>query len=292
MYDASFVEQVLSLEGFKVKCSYSYGRELLIRRPTGVSIFINEVNYFIKISISSYEDERSWIDDDQPKSHLEEQNADESDEEASCRLEDFNSRSYVETVDYSPKTEENVNGQHVSADGHQHAIIGEKVAVPPTIGLSNVSPHENDKLVEVPIVSASVSTKASSGSIGSISPVLDEKSGLFIIRPKSIKFQSSWAPSVFRPELESLQTRNSPIFATSKLSMGKKKIKTPKLSLSDETFNGGRFSKIVSIKGANHLVEAQATLEVCKATGLHFAVSDEMVCSRLAQIESEKATQD
>ncbi|KAK8548934.1 hypothetical protein V6N12_061835 [Hibiscus sabdariffa] len=212
--------------------------------PAGVSIFINGVSYFIKISTSSYEDERSWIDADQPKSHLEEQKADESDEEASCRFEDFNTRINVETAGYSPKTEENVNGRHVSADGHQRAINGEKVAVPPTKGQSNVSPHESDKLVEVPIVSASVSAKASSGSTGSISPVLDEKTGLFIIRIKN------------------------------------------------ETFYEGRSSKKDSIKGTNQLAEAQAALDVCKAVGLHFAVSDEIVCSRLAQIESEKATQD
>ncbi|KAL4379654.1 hypothetical protein GQ457_02G016420 [Hibiscus cannabinus] len=260
--------------------------------PAGVSIFINGVSYFIKISTSSYEDERSWIDADQPKSHLEEQKADESDEEASCRFEDFNTRIYVETAGYSPKTEENANGRHVRADGHQRAINGEKVAVPSTKGQSNVSPHESDKLVEVPIVSASDSAKASSGSTGSISPVLDEKTGLFIIRPKSIKVQSSWVPSVFRHELERLHTRNSPIYATSKFSTAKKKIKTPKPLLSDETFYEGRSSKKDSIKGTNQLVEAQAALDVCKAVGLHFAVSDEIVCSRLAQIESEKATQD
>ncbi|KAL4387432.1 hypothetical protein GQ457_09G028790 [Hibiscus cannabinus] len=305
MYDASFVEQVLLSEGFKVKIEDDTsqknrfdsariltGVRCLSDIPAGVSIFINGVSYFIKISTSSYEDERSWIDADQSKSHLEEQKADESDEEASCRFEDFNTRIYVEMAGYSPKTEENANGRHVRADGHQRAINGEKVAVPPTKGQSNVSPHKSDKLVEVPIVSASDSAKASSGSTGSISPVLDEKTGLFIIRPKSIKVQSSWAPSVFRYELESLHTRNSPIYATSKFSTAKKKIKTPKPLLSDETFYEGRSSKKDSIKGTNQLVEAQAALDVCKAVGLHFAVSDEIVCSRLAQIESEKATLD
>ncbi|KAK8681905.1 hypothetical protein V6N13_054304 [Hibiscus sabdariffa] len=187
MYDASFVEQIEDDTSQKNRFDSARiltGVRCLSDIPAGVSIFINGVSYFIKISTSSYEDERSWIDADQPKSHLEEQKADESDEEASCRFEDFNTRINVETAGYSPKTEENVNGRHVSADGHQRAINGEKVAVPPTKGQSNVSPHESDKLVEVPIVSASVSAKASSGSTGSISPVLDEKTGLFIIRIK------------------------------------------------------------------------------------------------------------
>ncbi|KAK9046006.1 hypothetical protein V6N11_051909 [Hibiscus sabdariffa] len=75
-------------------------------------------------------------------------------------------------------------------DGYLYLINGEKVAIPPPNGSSNVSPIGSEKLVEIPIVSASASTKASLGSSGSITPVLDKKSGMFTIRPKNLRIQS------------------------------------------------------------------------------------------------------
>ncbi|KAK8523545.1 hypothetical protein V6N12_048063 [Hibiscus sabdariffa] len=177
MYDAGFVEQALISDGFKVK---------------------------IKISVSCYEDERCWIDADQTKSHEDVQLEEECDEEDSCRQEDFIPKNHEKTAESSPKKVEYLGNSHLFEE------TCDKKAFLPSEGLYTDVILGSDKLVEIPIVSGSESTKASSGASGPFTPVLDKETGLFSIKPKCLKAQNSWGPNIFRRELDESQARISP----------------------------------------------------------------------------------
>ncbi|KAK8697339.1 hypothetical protein V6N13_113491 [Hibiscus sabdariffa] len=172
--------------------------------PSGVCVFINGISYQIKISVSCYEDERCWIDADQTKSHEDVQLEEECDEEDSCRQEDFIPKNHEKTAESSPKKVEYLGNSHLFEE------TCDKKAFLPSEGLYTDVILGSDKLVEIPIVSGSESTKASSGASGPFTPVLDKETGLFSIKPKCLKAQNSWGPNIFRRELDESQARISP----------------------------------------------------------------------------------
>ncbi|KAK8532100.1 hypothetical protein V6N12_053549 [Hibiscus sabdariffa] len=262
MYDADFVEQALISDGFRVKKNrFDNARILLGLKcmsdvPSGVCVFINGISYQIKISVSCYEDERCWIDADQTKSHKDVQLEEECDEEDRCRQEDFVPKNHEKTAESSPKKVEYLGNSHLFEE------TCDKEAFLPSEGLYTDVSLGSDKLVEIPIVSGSESTKASSGASGPFTPVLDKETGLFSIKPKCLKAQSSWGPNIFRRELNESQARISPTLVFGKTLQRKRKVTISKSKPLTEPRNGTSKFNPVETEGVSSSSEAQNALEI------------------------------
>ncbi|KAK8611390.1 hypothetical protein V6N13_131442 [Hibiscus sabdariffa] len=224
--------------------------------PSGVCVFINGISYQIKISVSCYEDERCWIDADQTKSHKDVQLEEECDEEDRCRQEDFVPKNHEKTAESSPKKVEYLGNSHLFEE------TCDKEAFLPSEGLYTDVSLGSDKLVEIPIVSGSESTKASSGASGPFTPVLDKETGLFSIKPKCLKAQSSWGPNIFRRELNESQARISPTLVFGKTLQRKRKVTISKSKPLTEPRNGTSKFNPVETEGVSSSSEAQNALEI------------------------------
>ncbi|KAK8564910.1 hypothetical protein V6N13_020043 [Hibiscus sabdariffa] len=259
--------------------------------PSSICIFINGNNYHIRISVSSYEDERCWIDADQMKSHNEVQLEEESDEEASCHQEDFVPKVKEKTAGINHKKVENLDNCHISLDDHLLDNTRVKEANLPSDGLRIDTSLGSNKLVEIPIVNGFESTKVSPESSGPFISELDKETGLFSIKPKYLKIQSSWGPDFSRLEMDKSQVRLSPTLVLGKSLQGKIKVNVRKSKHISKSRNDGRDYKSREDEGDLLSYEARNALEIFNSVGLYFAISNEIVSSRLEQIERENAMQ-
>ncbi|KAK8593257.1 hypothetical protein V6N12_045340 [Hibiscus sabdariffa] len=135
-------------------------------------------------------------------------------------------------------------------------------------------------------------SKDSSGSSEPRAPTLDKETGLFSIKPKGIKNISVWNTNLSRPKLDRLHAKSSRNNIPNKSRLGKsiekeqgslvspKKAKVRKDSTPDRSYE----EAIVA--------EASTALEVCNLAGIHFAASNELVCSRLAQLITDNSDLD
>ncbi|KAK8589462.1 hypothetical protein V6N12_023858 [Hibiscus sabdariffa] len=87
------------------------------------------------------------------------------------------------------------------------------------------------------------------------------------------------------------QVRISPTMAFGKALLGKRKVTVCKSKHFPELRKDVRNYNPMENEGVNSSSEARKALEICNSVGLHFAVSNEMVCSRMEQIERENANQ-
>ncbi|KAK8544853.1 hypothetical protein V6N13_003413 [Hibiscus sabdariffa] len=156
-------------------------------------------------------------------------------------------------------------------------------------GLPIEIPKDNDSLIEVLIRCDLETSKDSSGSSKPRALTLDKETGLFSIKSKGIKNISVWNTNLSRPKLDRLQAKSSRNNIPNKSRLGKSIEKVPSSIVSPTKAKVRKDSTPDRSYEEAIAAEASTTLEVCNLAGIHFAVSNEMVCSRLVQLVTDNS---
>ncbi|KAK8533846.1 hypothetical protein V6N13_028464 [Hibiscus sabdariffa] len=195
--------------------------------PKFAVIFINRVCYNITVLVAEYEDERRWIDTEEPKGQQGENLADFSDEENNWRFEDFGHCVLDKTAVDVPKTLENEANEFPAGDRDTRDRVKDNHVDYIKHGLPIEIPKDNDSMIEVPIRCDLETSKDSSGSSEPCASTLDKETGLFSIKPKGIKNISVWNTNLSRPNLDRLHAKPSRNNILNKSRLGKSIEKVP-----------------------------------------------------------------
>ncbi|KAK8613174.1 hypothetical protein V6N13_100944 [Hibiscus sabdariffa] len=135
-------------------------------------------------------------------------------------------------------------------------------------------------LLDVPIITEAASQDYSVHSV-SIKPIFDTVTGLFSVRPKTIKHNKIYSSLPFRSIREKTQGRKVSASNKPKLVMKKTWKNNEERPVSVES------GKKAPVEEEDAISEARAAMEVCKTIGLEFDASEEVVLKRFLEIEKE-----
>ncbi|KAK8546625.1 hypothetical protein V6N12_027401 [Hibiscus sabdariffa] len=227
---------------------------------------VNSESYWIKVTTTTYENEKHWIDEGSPEiSH------------------DGIDSYHFEDLDIRMDEKENDTISNKELNGFNKVSCEDK----------HVRKHQA-RLVDVPLTQASESLNSSSGLSEPTSPTFDKKYGLFTIKTRSFKIQRNKSLGEGKANLDKLRfwaswnRHSGPLKLSYNEQNGEalghhessEKTNPPKSYTTSKCKNSDPREKRV-------FDEATLALKVCNAVGLHFLATDSEVRKRFAEIEND-----
>ncbi|KAK8526154.1 hypothetical protein V6N13_017212 [Hibiscus sabdariffa] len=259
--------------------------------PSAVNIWVNNTSYHIRISTVPYEDQHCWIDGGSPSNNVDDfpiASVEEDEELGSYRLENLNTRFNTKAARRVPR---NVGDKYLYGETDKIINEGTKVDMHRTKENYNMGPGQetlpdnihnaSDDLIDIPILSDSVSSLNSPETSEPNVPILDKDTGLFKIRPNYLRKSSLKSLNYFPSKLISSQLWASPKFEPSITDNGNHKDKVQSSDNISDIQNG----EYRGLPLGKDFDEADAILETSSKLEIKFRGGREAISKKLSEVK-------